>query len=85
MQSQRQQPFPGLLAEALTHFGHPEVLGTQLVTTREGGWTIVATVRNGAKVPVKELETLSGNVPIHYELEPLRIPEARPAYPSLGE
>jgi hypothetical protein len=85
MPTSSQQPFPGVLAQALSRFRHPDVLGVRLLTTREGGWKIVATVRHGAALPVMDLEALSGEVPVQYEWEPGRIPVARPAYPGLGE
>ena len=85
MRASTQRPFPKALAAALAHFGHPDVVGTQLITTRSGGWAVAATIRRGAKLPISELEMLSGKVPIRYEREPARIAEARPAYPALGE
>jgi hypothetical protein len=56
-----------------------------LTTTPEGEWALLVRVKLATTIPLAEVESLRGNFPVIYELDSETIPEARPAYPQLGE
>ena len=56
-----------------------------LTTTAEGEWALLVRVKLGIPIPLPEVESLRGNFPVIYEQDSGTIPEARPAYPQLGE
>lgn len=85
MKLQAQQAFPLELSETLQHFHNEKVIQTQMITTLDGGWAIAATVLSDTPLPVAELERVSGGFPVQYEIAPVRVPRARPAFPKFGE
>jgi hypothetical protein len=63
---------------------HPDVV--QLgATKKDEQWVLLALVRKGATIPIKEVKDLAGEFPVVYQEQPDSLQVARPAFPSKGE
>ncbi|HEX8736018.1 MAG TPA: hypothetical protein VF721_11890 [Pyrinomonadaceae bacterium] len=76
---------PEKLLKTLEELKHPALTQTGATITTDGQWALLAQVRKGIKVPIKEIEKAAGNFPVVYEEEEETLPIARPAFPSEGE
>lgn len=81
----QQSTLPPELAGIAQSIQHPDVVATQVVSTAEGGWAILAKLRSGAAAPIPEVEQQASGFPVVYEPDRGVTMVARPAYPSRGE
>jgi hypothetical protein len=56
-----------------------------LTTTADGEWGLIVRVPQGTSTPIAAVEAASHGFPVIYQVEPERLPVARPAYPGRGE
>jgi hypothetical protein len=74
---------PEDLVQIAAKVKHPSVVRVGITTTKEGDWALLVVVKEGTRVPIREIDKIC-TYPIIY-LEDDRMQTARPAYPGWGE
>lgn len=78
-------PEPKKLVELVEKLHHSKVSRFGVTTTTGGAWALLAILKPGVKAPITVIEKKALKFPVIYQDDTGKLPEARPAYPSLGE
>ena len=76
---------PRQLVALVEKLQHKKVSRFGITTTNDGEWALLAILKPGVKPPIKAIEKIAIKFPVVYQNDQGKLPEARPAYPSLGE